>query len=1264
MRKTLLNLKKITFLLFFFLSAPCFSQLANFTLNVAPTQESCLGNGKLTFTTSGTTPGASIVYNVYLLPNTTVPLSSVNVNLVVGLTAGTYRVVAVQTLNGVSNSQQAEATITSTIIPFSYDLVGIKSICGNDGKITVNVLSGTAVSYEIISGPIIFPLQTSNVFDGLVPGAYRVRAFDACGEGPVRTHTILQIPVGINISEGFFPDKKLPSCNEIKVGHLISAPNTNSIIAYPLQVTYTVHPPGGGAPIILTQTITNGSQSDQPVDKAIPFYNGLAYSYDIKFVDRCGNIFTRNNNPVDRKFEFGNKFISINCTDTYLMLLPENYVGPYTINFLSAPAGFNPSTFNSGHPGPFNEDSVDYGDLNHAIPAGDYTIQMTDACGRTFTKTISTNAAQPQLIVNASNKGCGQGLGQIGIIVTGVGISSVIMTAAPVGYNHTMPYNVSSFINEFGGFYMDNLLEGAYSFDVIDNCGNPYSINVLVPGFVPDNLVVTLRPGCDIGFGSVRMLGLTSQLEEVTITEAPSAYSVTLPHNVSANIIANGTFYMNTLPAGTYKFESRDSCNSLRMTTVTIIGYTIAKNDIVIIEKCGTFDIDLKHTSNSEEINYYWLQKFDPVANTWGHPGTGVAYAEGTLPTVTNSKLLTNNTINYNNDYIGKFRVIKRFQAFPNGEPGGFMNCIPTLKEFTVIGGPAIVDAYSFSCAANMTDVVIVATGVPPLKYRITTKNGIPFTVENGTNNVFTGLEPANYNFQVEDICNNIVNRQFDVTVPFSFEIAGSLCNGQNGALAVPDFPFLTYVWWKGNDTTNILSTSSSLDFAPFNAATDYGMYHVKITSIYPNSCINGTLDYEVPMNHNSPNAGDGMTVSYCNSDMTVDLFTLLGTTYDSNGVWTEITTSGVLSGNTWTATGLAAGTYQFNYKVTGVCNNSDETIVTVQLKEVPAKPAIDPVAPVCEGTTIQLKTIAVSNVLYTWTGPNGYTASGANPTLQNATVGMAGIYTVVATLNGCASEPESVEVKVTGKPMFNLGGADIVICEKQSAIITVHPENNYDLSQATYTWYYNNQLMSGITSPSIEVTDFGTYIVKVNNNGCENEHSIVVSKNLYQFPINVTGGCVNDNYIVGVHAVNGSFNEATVEYEWTGPNGFISHMATVDISGLSAGTYIITVTDVEGCSATSSLVVPKTNCKIPKGVSPNNDGLNDTFDLSGFDVLELKIFNRYGTEVYKQSNYINEWKGQAYNGNILPDATYYYVIKLATGEAKTGWVYLITEDY
>jgi gliding motility-associated-like protein len=85
----------------------------------------------------------------------------------------------------------------------------------------------------------------------------------------------------------------------------------------------------------------------------------------------------------------------------------------------------------------------------------------------------------------------------------------------------------------------------------------------------------------------------------------------------------------------------------------------------------------------------------------------------------------------------------------------------------------------------------------------------------------------------------------------------------------------------------------------------------------------------------------------------------------------------------------------------------------------------------------------------------------------------------------------------------------------------------------------------------------------------------------------------------------------------------------------------------------------------IPQGFSPNNDSLNDTFQIvnlrTAFPDFSIKIFNRYGTVVYEGTNTIPDWNGTTTNGNLLPTGTYFYVLKLhnSTNDLINGWVYL-----
>lgn len=85
---------------------------------------------------------------------------------------------------------------------------------------------------------------------------------------------------------------------------------------------------------------------------------------------------------------------------------------------------------------------------------------------------------------------------------------------------------------------------------------------------------------------------------------------------------------------------------------------------------------------------------------------------------------------------------------------------------------------------------------------------------------------------------------------------------------------------------------------------------------------------------------------------------------------------------------------------------------------------------------------------------------------------------------------------------------------------------------------------------------------------------------------------------------------------------------------------------------------IPKIEVKIPDGFSPNNDGYNDTFVIAhDSDVtLSLEIFTRWGSLVYKNNNYQNDWNGKgtgALLGSNLIDGTYYYVVH--TRNTKTN---------
>jgi len=93
----------------------------------------------------------------------------------------------------------------------------------------------------------------------------------------------------------------------------------------------------------------------------------------------------------------------------------------------------------------------------------------------------------------------------------------------------------------------------------------------------------------------------------------------------------------------------------------------------------------------------------------------------------------------------------------------------------------------------------------------------------------------------------------------------------------------------------------------------------------------------------------------------------------------------------------------------------------------------------------------------------------------------------------------------------------------------------------------------------------------------------------------------------------------------------------------------------------------------ISKAVTPNGDGINDFFTVTGIEpcgfVVELQIFNRWGAKIYENMNYQNDWNGTASkssfgNAGTVPTGTYYYIINLRNSGLKpfAGPIYVGTK--
>nr|MBP8850842.1 tandem-95 repeat protein [Breznakibacter sp.] len=134
--------------------------------------------------------------------------------------------------------------------------------------------------------------------------------------------------------------------------------------------------------------------------------------------------------------------------------------------------------------------------------------------------------------------------------------------------------------------------------------------------------------------------------------------------------------------------------------------------------------------------------------------------------------------------------------------------------------------------------------------------------------------------------------------------------------------------------------------------------------------------------------------------------------------------------------------------------------------------------------------------------------------------------------------------------------------------------------------------------------------------------------------------------------------------------DGTITYTPATGYKGVDSFSYSV-CDDDDNCSvATVSLTIVVLDddiITIPEGFSPNGDGINDFYvipDLDKYTQVSIQVFNRWGSVVFEQSTYQNNWDGVCNTGftigDDLPTGTYFYVILVKDiDKAYSGYIYL-----
>lgn len=322
----------------------------------------------------------------------------------------------------------------------------------------------------------------------------------------------------------------------------------------------------------------------------------------------------------------------------------------------------------------------------------------------------------------------------------------------------------------------------------------------------------------------------------------------------------------------------------------------------------------------------------------------------------------------------------------------------------------------------------------------------------------------------------------------------------------------------------------------------------------------------------------------------------------------------------------LVDGTYSVTVTNTANgCTNTATTVVTIN-NSPPSATAGPNQTLTCASpnTTLQGAGNAGGQpITFSWTGPNGFVSSVAQPS-----VNVAGTYilTVLNTLSGCSRNDTVVVSANQTPPLANAGADSTITCAQPEVTLVSTGSSNGANFTATWSGPGINAGNSNLYNPTVDQPGDYTLLITNITNGCTATDLVVVDINT-ALPTATAGTdqqltCTNPGGVT----LSGNGTPATVTYLWTGPGIGANNENLPNPVVTQPGTYDLLVTNpINGCTATDQAIVTQ-DANVPTADAGPDRTLNCTVTIVDLD----------GTGSTAGSGIEYTWSGPGINaGNI-----------------------------